>query len=369
MLCRIGWFPVLFYTSVWVSDLYKLDAKATGATLSEEALYDEATRAGSRALFFNAAVSFITAVFLPMVIAPFAGDNGSDDNDDGLNRRLRDALAQAGLPRWLVPRVPFRWATLGMVWMISHAVFSAAMFATLLVTTVAGANVVISSASRSESALRPDQEADLRLPSAVVGFCWGVSMFAPFALLGELILADSSSQHGGGSDAYALRSQSSVSLRRPPSRSRSRPQSRRTSEDSSASATEDGEEWHEAEGLMRKSGGRGHDGRGSSLPTLPPSPPLSSGPSSRSSSESSDYDGQRHKVEIRYSNSTLSLPRRTWPSSERVDDDGEGELDGGPSEDAFAADLEGPRKGGGTAEKAGVILVSRHEFSIPLSQI
>ena len=183
----------------------------------------------------------------------------------------------------------------------------------------------------------------------VVGFCWGVSMFAPFALLGELILADSTSHHGGGADAYALRSQSSVSLRRP--LSRSRPQSRRTSEDSTASGG--GDEWHEAEGLMRK----GVDDGPEALPSLPPSPPLSSGPSSRSSSESSD-DG-RHKVEIRYSNSTLSLPRRPWPSSERVDDDGEADdVDGRPSEDAFAADLEGPRKGGGTAEKAGVILVS-----------
>jgi solute carrier family 45 protein 1/2/4 len=144
---RIGWFPVLFYTSVWVSDLYKLDALAAGSTLSEEELYNDATRAGSRALFFNAAVSFVTAIFLPMLIAPFAGDNGADENVDGLNRRLRDAVAQAGLPRWLVPRVPFRWATLGMVWMISHAVFAVAMFSTLLVTTVFGANLVISGVS------------------------------------------------------------------------------------------------------------------------------------------------------------------------------------------------------------------------------
>lgn len=144
---RIGWFPILFFTSVWVADLYTLNAVAAGTDLTDAQLYDNSTRAGSRALFFNAAVSFATAIFLPMLIAPSTGRVPEDDEDDGWNRKLRDAVSRAGLPRWVVPRLPFGWMTLGMVWMLSHAVFALAMFSTLFVSTVFGANAVISGMS------------------------------------------------------------------------------------------------------------------------------------------------------------------------------------------------------------------------------
>lgn len=72
----IAWFPILFFTSVWVSDLYTANAvdsaRIAGLELGE-GLYDEATRAGSRALLFSALIAFATVshrFFLDQQTAP-----------------------------------------------------------------------------------------------------------------------------------------------------------------------------------------------------------------------------------------------------------------------------------------------------------
>jgi len=64
--------------------------------------------------------------------------------------------------------VPIKGLTLVQLWWFSQFVFAAAMAATWFVSTVYGAYLVI----------------------AVTGFCWALCQWAPYSLLGELILLD-----------------------------------------------------------------------------------------------------------------------------------------------------------------------------------
>lgn len=112
----IGWFPILFFTSVWVSDIYTRAALALPdspwKSASDVGLYEEATRAGSRALFWNAVVAFVTAVLMPLLVAK------------------SHKQEETGEPGWLeklgVPEAAREWVgrweglSLGWVWVGSH---------------------------------------------------------------------------------------------------------------------------------------------------------------------------------------------------------------------------------------------------------
>lgn len=176
----------------------------------------------------------------------------------------------------------------------------------------------------------------------VVGLCWGVTMFAPFALLAELILVDSTPP----SDSYALRNQSTSSFRRPRSGPSSHHSSR--SELHVLGHDDDDDGWHEAQGLMANKSSL------EQLPMLPPSPPPSP-PSSRSS----ESDDGRHKVEIRYSNN-LSDPRVSQTNVDEVDSAGLDLVE----EDLAVEEVAVKKSGGGTAEKAGVILGIHNVFIV-----
>ncbi|KAF7978571.1 hypothetical protein HWV62_45505 [Athelia sp. TMB] len=69
----LGWFPILFYTTVYVGDIYKRNVPATVAR--DDALDAEATRLGSRALLCSAIVTLAGNLVLPFCISakPSAG--------------------------------------------------------------------------------------------------------------------------------------------------------------------------------------------------------------------------------------------------------------------------------------------------------
>ncbi|KAH7337847.1 major facilitator superfamily domain-containing protein [Rhizoctonia solani] len=140
----IAWFPVLFYSSTWVGDIYKATAIANGRPEDDPVLRDEATRIGSLALLYSSILSFAVSVFAPFFIRPNQG-TGND-----------------------VPKGPmskFK-ISLGSLWSLSQAIFACSMMATLLPQTVTTATIIIT----------------------ITGFCWAVSQWAPFSLLGEAIL-------------------------------------------------------------------------------------------------------------------------------------------------------------------------------------
>jgi solute carrier family 45 protein 1/2/4 len=105
----IAWFPVLFYSSTWVGDIYKTAAIANGRAEDDPTLSDEAIRAGSVALLYSSVLSFAISVVAPFFIRP--------------NRTTMD-----GEPKGATDKLKI---SLGGLWSVSQAIFACSMMATL----------------------------------------------------------------------------------------------------------------------------------------------------------------------------------------------------------------------------------------------
>lgn len=154
---QIGWFPILFYSTVWVGEIYKADVRLNGGKQSDHELFEQATRAGSYAFFWHAVVSLITSIVLPLVVPNPVHESYThpvwfaNSALVGKLRGMRD--------RW--PELPFWWP-------FSSFVFFIAMMGTWLAgltQSVFLATWVVAS----------------------VGFCFAIANWLPFALLGILI--------------------------------------------------------------------------------------------------------------------------------------------------------------------------------------
>lgn len=65
--CSLGWFPILFFTSVWVSEIYKQSVSSAG--IDSQTFTADAVRAGNRALFFQALVTIAFSIGAPFLIS------------------------------------------------------------------------------------------------------------------------------------------------------------------------------------------------------------------------------------------------------------------------------------------------------------
>ncbi|KAM5539805.1 hypothetical protein V8D89_006618 [Ganoderma adspersum] len=177
----VGWFPVLFYTTAFIGDLHKASSSLPP---SDPDLDAEATRLGTRALFYSAILSFAGNVFLPFIVAESARSR----------RLLERKLAQARKSVWLrlYDRLRISLATL---WAVSHLLFAVSMFATFFYTSVEGATFF----------------------TTLTGFSWSITQWAPFSLLAEAILTEGSpDEEGTGivlNDSRTRRRSGSVTLR------------------------------------------------------------------------------------------------------------------------------------------------------------
>ncbi|KPM40636.1 hypothetical protein AK830_g5904 [Neonectria ditissima] len=156
----IGFFPLLFYTSSYIGEIYvepylQKNPNMTPAELDK--LYEQATRIGTFALLVNSIVSLLTNVFLPFFIAPTydvhpnvsvteTDDTGSFDEYEG--------------PSWL-DRLRIPGFTLKRAWFASLVLFGGAMFCTVLVRTVNAATALI----------------------GLVGITWAMTLWAPWAII------------------------------------------------------------------------------------------------------------------------------------------------------------------------------------------
>ncbi|RXK42376.1 hypothetical protein M231_00366 [Tremella mesenterica] len=195
LFASLGWFPILFFTTVWVSEIYKRSMPQ--GDLSDEVFEGRAVRSGARALFFQAIINILISVCLPPFVAesgivlddvagysPLNGGGNPDRPPNSASRkRMREiddgsSFIQRSLDRgknliaslkdgsaWALP-IPG--LTLISIWWISQFIFAGCMAATLFVETVTGAYIII----------------------GITGITWGVFQWAPFSLLGELILID-----------------------------------------------------------------------------------------------------------------------------------------------------------------------------------
>ncbi|CAK9784376.1 hypothetical protein CC85DRAFT_288519 [Cutaneotrichosporon oleaginosum] len=198
---NLGWYPVLFWTSLWVSDIYK--QRTPQGDLSAEVWQADAVRAGSRALFLQAVITLGVSIGAPFLVtesgirshnacSALARDDDEDDDGRGtpnsaqwkreeeerarlpLGERVAASVA-AGIKAvrsgsaWALP-IPG--LTLIRFWTIGQAIFAICMFLTWFTTSVGGAYFVI----------------------ATTGISWALAGWVPYALLGELVLVDPSNE-------------------------------------------------------------------------------------------------------------------------------------------------------------------------------
>ncbi|KAG8914779.1 hypothetical protein FRC00_010853, partial [Tulasnella sp. 408] len=163
------WFPVLFFSTVWVGEIYTKEMLAKNPSLSPDdpELQADATRAGSRALLWSSILSFGSSILLPFIVHQSSFDSDEDEkpwaSGSGRSRRKDDSWARVF--QWL-KSMRIHLATL---WMISHLLFAITMGLTLFSTSVDNASALIT----------------------LTGFSWAVTQWVPFSLLGEAILVAS----------------------------------------------------------------------------------------------------------------------------------------------------------------------------------
>ncbi|KAF8128960.1 major facilitator superfamily domain-containing protein [Boletus edulis] len=167
----LGWFPVLFYSTLYIGDLHKESLPIPQNKDAAIALDTESTRLGTRALFYSALMSLVANITMPYFIVP-------------QDARHASSPLEPKHKTWL-ERFRMHLATL---WASSHLIFALCMAATFITSTVSGATWILS----------------------VTGFCWAMTQWAPFALLGEAILSHQASDDAGSIHLVDTRSARSV---------------------------------------------------------------------------------------------------------------------------------------------------------------
>ncbi|KAG6833887.1 hypothetical protein H0H87_007898 [Tephrocybe sp. NHM501043] len=159
----MGWFPFLFYSTTYMGQVmaYELDREPDA---------DYATRTGEFAMLLYSIVGVATGVLLPHLASRDRRllAHKEDVDEDAEMTRLRqtvrawraDAIRQ-GKPLRL-PIMPF---LLRNIWTGALLLFTALTFSTFFITTVFQATVFIS----------------------LVGICWAVAMWVPFAIIMETL--------------------------------------------------------------------------------------------------------------------------------------------------------------------------------------
>ncbi|KAJ7180236.1 major facilitator superfamily domain-containing protein [Mycena crocata] len=172
----MGWFPFLFYATTYMGQIMAQE-------LGEEPDSDLATRKGEFAMLLYSIVAVVSGIILPHLAnrdRRLMAHQG-DDNEDAELTRIRNTVrqwraeaARQGRPLRL-PVMPF---LLRNIWTGALVLFTVLTMSTFFIHTVVQATVFIS----------------------LIGICWSVAMWAPFAIIMEL-LKDLSTSPPPGSEA------------------------------------------------------------------------------------------------------------------------------------------------------------------------
>jgi len=138
----IGWFPFLFYTTAWINYIFFKNNTSNNESQNEE----EATRTGSFALLIYSIISLIASFILPTAKSTYDKLSNNSHVD---------------------PQAFYR-----KVWVFSEIFLALVFFSTIAVSKVWQAIVIIS----------------------LCGISWAVSMWVPFALIGEYLEIYNSNQ-------------------------------------------------------------------------------------------------------------------------------------------------------------------------------
>lgn len=154
----IGFFPMLFYTSAYIGEIYAepyLEKNPNMTPGELDKLYEDATRQGTFALLIFAITGLATNVFLPFFISPTYEIAGTDARGDATGKGY-DEDKKSWLDYLVIPGF-----TLRRAWMYSQILFFGSMLCTVLVRTVAAATVLI----------------------GLVGITWALTLWAPWAIM------------------------------------------------------------------------------------------------------------------------------------------------------------------------------------------
>lgn len=148
----VGFFPLLFYTSSYIGEIYVQPFLEKNPHMTPEEidkLYEKATRMGSFALLVNSIVSLLINVFLPFFVAPtYDGHSVLDSSEPGAKRSFLDRLRIPGF-------------TLRRAWFGSLILFAVVMVCTVFARSVGVATALI----------------------GVAGITWAITLWAPFAII------------------------------------------------------------------------------------------------------------------------------------------------------------------------------------------
>jgi solute carrier family 45, member 1/2/4 len=108
----LAWFPILFFTTLYVSDLYKRSLPPSAFEGNMEDIEAEGTRLGSRAQLLLSLLALTTNFLAPLFVR-----NGTSSSN----------------PMHMSPPKPWwqRKVHLATLWAVSHLVFAFCMFGTL----------------------------------------------------------------------------------------------------------------------------------------------------------------------------------------------------------------------------------------------
>ncbi|KAI0324961.1 MFS general substrate transporter [Cubamyces sp. BRFM 1775] len=174
----MGWFPFLFYSTTYIGQIMAYE-------LGREPDHDLATRTGAFAMLVYSIVAVAAGTLLPRLTrrdSRLLAHEGDDDEDTEL-ARLRDQVrewraeaARRGKPLRL-PYMPF---FLRNIWTGALLLFTFLTLMTVFVTKVWQAIILVS----------------------LVGICWAVACWAPFAIIMEF-LKESEHEHNTEGEAVA----------------------------------------------------------------------------------------------------------------------------------------------------------------------
>ncbi|RYC63243.1 hypothetical protein CHU98_g2969 [Xylaria longipes] len=158
----VGFFPMLFYTSSYIGDIYVQPFLEENPHMTPEELdelYERATRMGTHALLIFAITGLVTNVVLPFFIDPTYDNHPAAGKPPGQDYGIHDDDASSitkFLKRLVIPGF-----TLRRAWMLSHILFSVSMISTLFARTIQAATALI----------------------GLIGITWALTLWAPWAII------------------------------------------------------------------------------------------------------------------------------------------------------------------------------------------
>lgn len=194
----IGWFPFLFYTTTYIGQLYVEPFFAENPNMTEQEIddvWEKGTRIGTFGLLVYAVTTFVSSVFLPMIIPPtyqpvvdadvestLLGEHPAIPNSPTLDDNFSPApfakTSASSVHRFgrfcdlTVLQIPC--LTLRRAWLLSHLAFTVLMWLTFFVSTPVGGIILI----------------------GLVGIPWSVTTWAPFALIAAEISRRNAARRG-----------------------------------------------------------------------------------------------------------------------------------------------------------------------------